>query len=159
MICDTHCDTLFRRMEGKYDSLDITLDRMKKAGLTLQIFAMFVGHDNTLEVVEKQNLAMLEEFEILKKEGLHHVIDLSALQEDNINGILSLEGCECLVDEKALEFYLKKGIRMAAVTWNFENQFAYPACLNQDKGLKPFGKEMLKRNAKTAYSNRCKSPE
>lgn len=148
MLCDTHCDTLFRRMEGKYDSLDINLDIMKKSGLTLQIFAMFVGYDNRMEIVKKQNLLMLEEFEALKNEGLNHVIQLSQLQEDTINGMLSLEGCECIEDEKSLAFYLDKGVRMAAVTWNFENQFAYPAYINQDKGLKPYGKEMLKEMQK-----------
>lgn len=143
MICDAHCDTLFRMMEGKHNSLDITLDRLRQGGVTLQVFAMFVGNDNRLDIVQAQNSAMLEQLEVLKAQGLRHIKNLDDLCDDQVNGMLSLEGCECITDEKALDYYTEKGVRMAAVTWNFENDFAYPACLNKDRGLKPFGKEMV----------------
>ncbi len=33
------------------------------------------------------------------------------------------------------------GVRMAALTWNYENCIGVPACMNQAAPLKPFGKE------------------
>ena len=60
-------------------------------------------------------------------------------------GILSVEGGELFVGDlkKVAEFDDQTRIRAVALTWNFENEIGYPGTSGSDKGLKPFGKELI----------------
>lgn len=46
--------------------------------------------------------------------------------------------------ERFYEFMEKARLRMIALTWNFENEIGYPAVGGENRGLKPFGFELLR---------------
>ncbi len=144
IICDSHCDTLYNIVEGNDNNLDITLEKLKKGGVGLQVMAMFVGHNNDVKTIKARNLKMLEAFQKLLKEGFTKTVDPTNINKNDINIMLSIEGCESITDIKELEFYHKKGVRMMGITWNYENEYAYPAITGSDLGLKPFAYDMIK---------------
>ena len=43
LICDTHCDTLYKLAAHPEEPLDVTMDRLKAAGVSLQTLALYVG--------------------------------------------------------------------------------------------------------------------
>lgn len=144
IICDSHCDTLFKIVEGRDENLDITFDKLKKGGVNLQVMAMFVGHNNDIQTIKTRNFKMLNAFQKLINEGFIQTTDPTIINKNQINVMLSIEGCESITDLKDLEFYYKKGVRMIGITWNYENDYAYPAITESDKGLKPFAYDMIK---------------
>ena len=59
--------------------------------------------------------------------------------------ILSVEGCDLLKNNLSLlETWRRRGVRMAALTWNYENCVGTPAKADAVTPLKPFGRELLR---------------
>ena len=48
------------------------------------------------------------------------------------------------LQERFHEFMARGRLRMVALTWNFENEIGYPAAGGEKKGLKPFGRELVR---------------
>ena len=145
ILCDTHADTLFRIACDKPENLDVTIERLMAGGVSLQVLAMFVGMDNEPEKVEKRFQDMLAAYEGLKAQGWIQAFDPSEAEEGVVKTMLSVEGCEVFsAGLHTIAEYHAKGVRMAAVTWNYENALGIPACVNENQGLKAYGLEAVK---------------
>ena len=143
---DAHCDTLYAlAVEHKSaHTLDITVDGLKKMGAYLQTFAMFAGRGGP------------------EGEPYRHVIDemqcsytlgipiyrgaLPELPPADARGILAIEGGEALEGSLArLDEFADEGVRMIALTWNYENEIGTPAALSPEGGIKEFGRRLIGR--------------
>ena len=145
ILCDTHADTLYAIACEKERPLDVTLERLKKGGVSLQVLAMFVGEDNDPVRVEKRFEAMLAAHDRLLAQGWQQAFDPSEAEAGQVKTMLSIEGCEVFEPGlHAIAWYREKGVRMAAVTWNYENALGVPACVNETAGLKPYGLKAVK---------------
>lgn len=120
-------------------------EKMLKGNVTLQTFAMFTGSKGPTGTPYQDAIDMLN-----CKDQLNVELYLKKLPEQmpkQPSGVISIEGGEALEGklQRLDEFYEKAGIRMIALTWNWENEIGYPAKLGPNPGLKPFGIELLKK--------------
>ncbi len=144
-IADSHCDTLYALMRGRdIRSLMVNREKMVSGGMGLHTFALFTGSKGVDGTPYQDALDMLS-----CRDKLGMPIYTGFLPEsipDGPFGVISIEGGEALEGkiERLHEFYNAAGIRMIALTWNFENEIGYPAKLGPKPGLKPFGMELLK---------------
>ena len=144
IICDTHCDTLYTLATRPGAPLDVTMDTLKAGGVSLQTLAMYVGKGRQGDV-EGLFAAMFHQMELLEAAGWKRVDDPSEARDGQVAVMLSIEGCEPF--DKGLhviEEYRRRGVRMAAITWNHENTLAYPAMGGTQNGLKPYGLEAIR---------------
>ena len=144
-VSDAHCDTLFSLAKGeKAEKLMVSRDKMLKGNVTFQTFAMFTGSKGPAGTPYQDALDMLA-----VKDKLNVKLYTGKLPDEmphEPSGIISIEGGEALEGrlDRLQEFYDKAGIRMIALTWNWENEIGYPAKMGAEPGLKPFGLELLK---------------
>ena len=144
IICDTHCDTLFTLATRPGAPLDVTMESLRRGGVSLQTLAMYVGRGRQGDV-EALFAEMFRQFDLLKAAGWRQVDDPSQAVEGEVSVMLSVEGCEPFDPGlHVIEEYRRRGVRMAAITWNHENTLAYPAMSGSDKGLKPYGLEAVR---------------
>ena len=145
ILCDTHADTLFRRAIHPEEALDVTFDGLKKGGVTVQTMALYVGGSTKIADIRDTFDKMIAEIPNLEKEGLKKLSDYRDAKDGENAYVLSVEGCDGLDgDLSMLEKWRKMGVRMAALTWNYENCVATPAKLDDTTPLKPFGREAVK---------------
>ena len=145
LICDTHCDTLYALAEHPQRPTDVTLPRLQTAGVSLQTLALYVGPSNRPERVTDLFVRMEEAFARLLAQGWRQADDPRDAKAGETRVMLSIEGCEILQGDLArVEAWRQKGVRMAALTWNYENDFGTPAKLNDTDGLKPYGREAVR---------------
>ena len=144
-ICDAHADTLYNLVTVPGKANDLTMERLKKGGVSLQTLAMYVGPKATLEEVEALFDRMLDTFEDLKRQGWGQAFDPDEAVDGETRFMLSIEGCEVFARGlDVIQRYRDLGVRMAAVTWNHENALGTPHCVNATDGLKPYGLEAVK---------------
>ncbi len=140
ILCDAHADTLYRLAAGEPGPFDLSLKRLQKGGVSLQVLALFVGLDLRREAIQAHVDRMLLAAAKLEQEGWVKTDEPSNAREGETRFMLSVEGCEAFGDEITnIERFRHLGVRMAGVTWNHENQLATPAAINQTDGLKPLG--------------------
>ena len=154
---DMHCDTISAirgsRSKGTTiglhnEKLAVTLNKLRSGNLILQNFALFVDKEEeenpyqaALEMITLFNEEM-KEFQ----DYISQVTSYSQISENRrnhkISALLTLEeGDICQGEiEKLKEFY-QYGIRMMTITWNYENELAFPNGSN--KGLKKKGFEFV----------------
>ena len=146
-IADAHCDTLYaiaidHKQPGECMITPKTLNAA--GGSYLQTFALFTGANGPQGTPYQDGLDMIA---AAPKVG---VPILTGKLPDNPpetpTGIYSCEGGEMLEGsiERLNEFQEKVRLRMIALTWNHENEIGYPATGNSNRGLKPFGLELLR---------------
>ena len=146
LLCDTHADTLYRRAKEPAAPLDVTLEGLKKGGVNVQTMAMYVGGKPDLALMRENFDLMEKEILRLKEEGWKQLSDCRDAKENESAFLLSVEGCDLLADGLSLlDTWREMGVRMAALTWNHENCIATPASFGPEKGLKPFGREAVKK--------------
>ena len=144
-LFDTHADTLYRRVSRPGAQHDITPDKLRAGGVTVQTMALFVGDSPALPQIAKMFGKMVKEGEKLKSDGLKQLDDYRDCREGETAFIYSVEGCDLLDGSVSLlAAWRGMGVRMAALTWNYENCIGVPACMNQAAPLKPFGKQAAK---------------
>ena len=144
-ICDAHADTLYNLVTVPGKENDLTMERLKKGGVSLQTLAMYVGPKAPLEEVEALFDRMLAVFEDLKRQGWMQAFDPDEAVDGETRFMLSIEGCEVFARGlDVIQRYRDLGVRMAAVTWNHENALGTPHCVNATDGLKPYGLEAVK---------------
>ena len=145
ILCDTHADTLYRRSRHPDEKLDVTPDRLRRGGVTVQTMALFVGGSPALRDIAAAFDGMWREGERLPGEGLRHITDYRDAREGETAYIYSVEGCDLLEGRpELLEDWRKKGVRMAALTWNYENCVGTPAKKDADTPLTAFGREAVR---------------
>ncbi len=144
-IADSHCDTLYALMRGREpESLMVNRDKMRKGCMGMHTFALFTGSKGTEGTPYKDAHDMLS-----CQAQLQIPIFTGPLPNEIPKGpfgVISREGGEALEGrmDRLHEFYNTSGIRMIALTWNFENEIGYPAKYGPKPGLKTFGFQLLK---------------
>ncbi len=142
-VADMHCDTLaelwYTHWEGAVPSeliknnLHIDLEKMQKGDYLLQNFAVFVNLDRKLDPLESA-LYQIDIFyqEMAKNSDIIRPVkayaDIEKNQKDGIiSGVLSVEeGAVCKGRPEFLRILYQLGVRMMTLTWNHENELAYP---------------------------------
>jgi membrane dipeptidase len=143
-VADAHADTLYSiAIDGKAPSdCAVRPEALRAGGVGLQTFALFAGPDGPKGHPYEKAVKMLG---CVSAPGVP-VLTGSLPKEppEGPHGILSIEGGEVLEGSlERLREFAAKGIRLIAITWNNENELAYPAKDGCGKGLKPMGFEML----------------
>lgn len=149
-IADAHCDTLSAIGIGNQspEKCTVTAERMKAGSVGLQTFAMFTCLKGPESTPYQDGVRMLN---AIDKLGVTIYKDrLPETQPDFPAGVISIEGGEMLEGrmDRLEEFYQAAGVRMIALTWNYENEIGHPAKQGPEKGLKPFGLDLLKEMEK-----------
>ena len=142
LLFDTHADTLYSRYRRPGSDFDITPDRLRQGGVTVQTMALFVGGSPDLKSIADTFAGAMKEGAQWEAQGVKRLDDYRDCQEGETAFIYSVEGCDLLDNSLALlSDWRNMGVRMAALTWNYENCVGVPAIIDQNAGLKPFGKE------------------
>ena len=145
-IADTHSDTLFNLASGApADRLDITPERLREGGVTLQTFAMWSGPKGPAgdynALAEKEYAAR----QFFLDAGIPQVDDPSEAVDGKPHFMLSIEGCEVFQDGlEKVALWRERGVRMGAPVWNHQNSLATPAKQNATDGLTPYGVKVVK---------------
>lgn len=144
-VADAHADTLYSiAIEGKTpESCAVRPEALKAGGVGLQTFALFAGADGPNGRPYEKAVRMLARLDALGVPILTG--ELPKTPPEAPHGILSIEGGEVLEGSVArLSEFAARGVRLIALTWNNENELAYPAKGDLRLGLKPQGIEMLR---------------
>ncbi len=165
-IIDLHCDTIMRFCEGHHlrdmAGGHVNVEKLRRGGCMAQCFAIFVP---TSGAAERHGIAetpeeyfdraygrYMEELELCSDQLLP-ARSASDVERNHAAGkmssILTVEDCVTL-DGKIdrVDDYYRRGVRMAALTWNYENSLGYPQSADSEMhmmGLKPFGIEAVER--------------
>ena len=154
---DLHCDALSavkngaklaeRRNKGHFD-----LQRMKEGGLWVEVLSIFVNPqwyigEARWRAVEKQ-LRRLEEA-LSASDEWRLVTNPKDIEKNKSSGkrslILEVEGLHSIEDKPdRIQELWERGVRIFTLTWNNSNRFATSCMDEDDVGLKPDGKEMVK---------------
>lgn len=152
IIVDAHCDTLsvlngqkLRRNSGHLD-----LERMRKGGVTVQFFAVFVSPAYKGRELERA-LEQIDVFynELENEPGIKPVASASELekciQSNQQAAVLSVEGGEVLGGTVAvLRILHRLGVKCLTLTWNNRNQLADGVGEKGSKGgLTDFGRRVV----------------
>lgn len=141
---DAHCDTLYEIAVKKTaaEGCCVTPERLKAGNVGLQTFAMFTSLRSPDPYAD--GLAMKEAYKRLPLRRLD--AKLPDAPPEDACAVLSNEGGEMFRGSIDIlkEFDDDVHLRLIALTWNFENEIATPAKLDETTGLKPFGFEFLK---------------
>ncbi len=141
------------------NDLKIVLEKLKKGDYMLQCFAAFVVlKDPTCSPL----VSALEQFDVFYQvmeqypDDIMQVKTWADLEEARATGrigaMLTVEdGAACLGNVAVLRDLYRLGMRILTLTWNFENELAYPNLVphegpcraNETKGLKEKGFEFL----------------
>ena len=145
LLFDTYADTLYRMLRGPEQPLDISPVRLQTGGVNAQTLALFIGDSPALDKIAEAFDRMWAAGETLKAAGLRQITDYRDAKAGETAFIYSVEGCDLLDNSLArLAEWRRRGVRMAALTWNYENCIGTPAMTDQNAPLKPFGKEAVK---------------
>lgn len=147
---DMHCDTISRlyelRRTGKEEKLKeneghLDLVRMKIGSCLAQNFALFTslkaekdphGYCMALCDLFKKELAE-NPSEILQARTVKEIMEND--RTGKMSAVLTIEeGGVCVGDTNILRRFYEEGVRMMTLTWNYENELAYPNQVNLDTG-------------------------
>lgn len=163
---DLHCDTIIRLYYGKslrdMEDSHINLNKLKAGGTMVQCFAIFVESneeaasmgitDTPAEYLEKAYRRYIEETDkntdLIRRAYTYE--DLIRNRDAGLmSAVLTIEDGVTLDGRiENVDLYHKMGVRMVALTWNYENSLGYPNSADPKLhmlGLKPFGKEAVER--------------
>lgn len=164
-IIDLHCDTIkechFTDATLNTDYLHINIQKLIKGGSMMQAFALFIPTDGkigrdgkTLPWDIYQGMVNtfykeLNENSNVLRQALSYDDVINNKKDEYISALLTVED-GIAIDGKIerLEKMYDDGVRMLALTWNFENSIGYPNSSDPRlhlKGLKPFGFEVVNR--------------
>lgn len=163
---DLHCDSILEMYTKKKDLAElaghINLKKLRRGEVLMQCFAAFIA---THDCAERNNVrvgayelfcAMADIFDrqtALYPDTLAPARSYADVMKNRAEGKISalftvedavpLEGKIARVDEM-----YARGVRMAALLWNYENSLGFPNSADareHAKPLKPFGKEAVER--------------
>lgn len=145
-IIDMHCDTIYaiykQRRKGREavlrnNDLSVDLVRMREGGYIGQCFAMFTylpeireagidpfDYANTLLDILDEELAVNEDL-------ISPALTAQDIEKNHRDGFLSCirtieEGAVYKGDLNNIRHFYERGVRKSTLTWNFENELAYP---------------------------------
>ena len=165
---DLHCDTISaiyemrqkgRKTELKENTGQVDLMRLRKGGCFGQNFALFTYLKRTKNPYQygRELFRTFQEELLRNSEEIRQAASVKELLENERNGrmsaILTLEeGAVCEGDTDKLREFYREGVRMMTLTWNFENELAWPNRIDPvsgsfapetEHGLKPKGVEFV----------------
>jgi membrane dipeptidase len=138
LIIDFHCDSLLEARDGsrsltvRSDHGHIDLPRLREAGVTAQVFALWAAEPELRPRSTVQAIRLLEAFYTAVDES-HGAMRLATTAADIerckadgvVCGVLSLEGAEPLSGElSVLRMFYRLGVRALGLTWNHRNEAA-----------------------------------
>ncbi|MGN0906513.1 MAG: dipeptidase [Bullifex sp.] len=160
---DLHSDTVLRLSENPGETLlnakgHISLSKLIEGDVSCQCFALFtkmheLADDDGLTPFER--LSHLHDVFIREVEGsdgkIKQAVSGADIAENESKGIISalltIEGLDPLVGKLSnAEKIISWGVRIAGLTWNWENELAYPQSSDRavmNAGLKNFGHEVI----------------
>lgn len=152
-VADAHCDYLNKVMERGYDLVNpkgtqtIILDAMRSGGVALQFFAAWLNHDFAMPLAQQLNVMTQAYLDMLER----HSAAMGELTKDfdfntgKIAAVLTLEDLGALGDGCAdlLQPLRSKGLRAVTLTWNYNNILAGSSMDEGNKGLTPYGREVV----------------
>ncbi len=150
-ICDTHCDTLCRILDDNSDlsnsAYDVNIRAVSDSEHYTQVFACFTDPEYG-ERAHERCMALIDTYyRQTDKFGIRRCVcsdDLHrARREARTASFLSIEGGECIRTIDDIEKLYGLGVRIAALTWNWDNHIAGGALENGD--LTEFGRDIVKR--------------
>ena len=165
-IVDLHCDTIMRFYRGEHlDGLSdshISLDKLEKGETLAQCFAIFVpthGPADTPEKLAGARAYFDAAYEAYRRElalcadrlapALTVADILRNEREGKVSALLTVEDGVTLAGRlEELDGYYQKGVRMVALTWNWETSLGFPQNGDPERhalGLKPFGLDCVRR--------------
>lgn len=166
LIFDLHCDTVLSIYQDKTALRDrdghINIEKLKSCGNNVQSFALFLATHDAAEhygITEPPYELFNSMYEIFRREleadkdSISQVFTYSDIEknisENRISALLTLEDC-VLFDGRieAVDEVFKKGVRIAALTWNYENSLGFPNSFDSElhgRGLKKFGFDCVER--------------
>lgn len=144
-IADAHCDTL-RSVAVHHTPLEkcsVTPESLRAGSVGLQTFAMFAGSKGPAGTPYADTIKMLDGLDKLNVPVFTGMLPDSP--PETPCGVLSCEGGEVFEGslERFDEIQSRARLRMAALTWNNENEIGFSAMGGTNYGLKPFGFELL----------------
>lgn len=161
-----HCDTVMLFHAGRHlkdlKHSHITAEKLIKGDVLAQCFAIFVPtndaatrhgiEDNPEKYVAEAYAAYLRELE-LNADILAPAYQVKDIEKNaaagKVSAILTVEDCVTLRgDIGMVDKYFRMGVRMGALTWNYENSLGYPNSFDREahaRPLKPFGCEAVAR--------------
>ncbi|UEL46333.1 dipeptidase [Terrisporobacter hibernicus] len=164
-IVDFHCDTISQlydiRESGesinlKQNRLHLDIEKMEQGDYMLQVFASYVdlgSNNKPLESCLSYIDLLYDEVEKNKEHiGIVYTYEdiLTNIKKNKMSALLSIEeGGVCKGNLSLLRNFYKLGVRMMTLTWNYENELAYPNGYfyneekNEKKGLKEKGFEFI----------------
>ena len=143
-IADAHCDTLSKIALENILPRDcaVTRERLERGGVSLQTFALFIGgaaDEKTYYERAKKMICAAPRLGIPLITG-----PLPDVLPETPHGIFSIEGCEFFGGKlERFHEFADQGIKLCALTWNYENELGYPASGGDTRGLKPFGRALI----------------
>ncbi len=149
LLVDTHCDTLYMRaLEPKWTPC-VTADHLRAGGVALQVCALWAGPEGPAGDPYGNAQAELAVWRELQEQGWRAVEDPSEATGGEVTAMLSIEGGEVFGEDIArVQEFRDYGVRMVALTWNFENAIGHPAIKGAEGGIKPFGWQVLAEMAR-----------
>lgn len=148
---DMHCDTIssiyLDKMGGdekklRENNCHVDLDRLKKGDCLAQNFALFTilkeepdpyGFARGALSLFKQEMAANEDL-IRQASTVEEILQND--REGRMSGVLTIEeGGICNGSTDVLRDFYREGVRMMTLTWNFENDLAYPNRVDMKTGM------------------------
>ncbi len=150
LICDTHADTLYALQNPQRDPslpCDVTAERLTAGGeadIRVQALALWTGPEGLkgkdVGLIDREMLAL----DGLQKQGFRQVKKLSEAKAGVPNVLLTIEGGEAFEGgPQTVDAFALWGVRIAAIVWNNENAFAFPAVGGSDRGLTAQGRRLV----------------
>lgn len=152
-MIDLHCDTISRLKEGEtllHDNLSVDVEKMEKNHKSTSCFAMFVMKSEVKSPWTRVN-ELHDRFktEMEKCSGrIRQVRTVEEIRDNPLCGAIltTEEGAILEGDLSRIETLASWGVRSFSMTWNFENELAFPNSKDpaiMSKGLKDKGIEAI----------------
>ena len=175
-VIDMHCDTLSALMYDRKNNMEselrqnshhLDLMKMKKGDYMLQCFAVYINKEYSenvlldgMKLVDIFYCEMEKNKDIISQVKSYEDIEAN-MKAGKMSALLTGEGGDiCAGSIQMLRNYHRLGLRMMTLTWNHENELAYPnyVVYNSDgsctynadasKGLKEKGFEFIEQMEK-----------
>lgn len=164
-LFDLHCDTLYECYETgrRLRENDLAIDREKAAGYAhyAQFFALFCGARDPQGTAGRRCLldlpadARLDAMLDTAKREFYDNADwltqcfcyddlVRAREKGRAAAFLSVEGADLLPTDAHIRCAIDAGVRMVTLSWNYRNAYACGAAVDNDEGLSPRGKALVR---------------
>lgn len=158
IICDAHCDTVDRVLEGfdlgtRSGLGHVDIPRLIEGGVKVQVFACCVGEPGKppgyyKDIAKKKIDALLLQFEKHSPfiELALTLEDIQRINRDgNISAIIAIEGGQAIEDDIDLvQHFYELGVRIMTLTWRSTNWADASQERMKHNGLTDFGKSVVK---------------